>query len=207
MSQIIACKNQNGVVLAADSEAIDFTPGGEMTELKVNRLIQLNQNSAILTGGSAGGEKMCLALKEFLSGEDLNDVEEVYGAALPFLASEYERFMRKYCEILPLDPVHQVHFILGGTSPKESETPFRLYLIWNKKKLPQLDGDEIDTAFTVPRIMRLEYKLSNLCKTNAPLDQVLSEIRASLEKQAEVQEEVGEPFSYAFITKDGFREV
>jgi hypothetical protein len=31
-----------------------------------------------------------------------------------------------------------------------------------------LDGDEITSAFAVPRLMRLEYKLNQLCKENAP---------------------------------------
>jgi hypothetical protein len=70
-----------------------------------------------------------------------------------------------------------------------------------------LDGDEITSSFTVPRLMRLEYKLNQLCKENARLDQILPEIRSNLKKQAETQEEVGEPFSYAFITVGGYNEV
>ena len=46
--------------------------------------------------------------------------------------------------------------------------PHRLYLIWTKKKLPQLDGDEITSAFAVPRLIRLGCKLNQLCKENAP---------------------------------------
>ena len=207
MSQLIACKNQKGIVLATDSRAIDFDSSGNMIDHQVDRLIKLSQHTAILTGGAAEGEKMCYALKDFLSDEGVNDIDEVYGAALPFLATEYERFMRKHCEILPLDPIHHVHFILAGYSAKDAQTPFRLYLVWTKKKLPQLDGDEITSAFAVPRIMRLEYSLNSLCKQNRPLEEILPQIREVLEKLPDNQEEIGPPYSYAYITREGFEKV
>lgn len=207
MSQLIACKNEKGIVLATDSKAIDFDSGGNMVDHQVDRLIQLTQHTAILTGGAAEGEKMCHRLKDFLSDEGVQDIEEVYGAALPFLATEYERFMRTYCEILPLDPIHHVHFILAGYAGKNTQKPFQLYLVWTKKKLPLLDGDEITSAFAVPRVMRLEYNLNRFCKENKPLEEILPEIRNTLEKLSESQEEIGPPFSYAFITMEGFQPV
>jgi hypothetical protein len=205
MSQLVACKNEKGIILATDSKAIDFEPSAQMVDHTVDRLIQLTHHTAILAGGAAEGVKMCHTLKDFISEEGVKGIEEVYGAALPFLATEYERFMRKYCETLPLDPIHHVHFILAGYSEKETQNPFRLYLVWTKKKLPQLDGDEITTAFAVPRIMRLEYNLNRLCKEDRALDEILPEIRNTLERLPESQEEVGPPFSYAFITMEGFQ--
>jgi hypothetical protein len=207
MSQLISCRNQNGVVLAADSRAVFFDPGGKMNYLEVNRMVQLSQHTAILTGGAAEGVEMCQALRMFIEEEGLDEVQEVYGAVLPFLAGEYEKFMRRECEVMPLDPIYHVYFILGGYTERDQQQPFRLYLLWTKKKLPQLDGDEITFSFSVPRIMGLEYRLNQLCKENRPLDQILTEIRAGMKKMAQAQEEVGPPFSYAFITGQGFRRV
>jgi hypothetical protein len=207
MSQLVACKDEKGIILATDSKALDFDAGGQMMDHTVQRLIQLTPYTAILSGGAAEGVKMCHTLKDFLSEERVKGIEEVYSAALPFLATEYERFMRKYCEVLPLDPLHHVYFILAGYTERETQDPFRLYLVWTKKKLPQLDGDEITSAFAIPRIMRLEYTLNRLCKENRALDDILPEIRNTLEKLPESQEEVGPPFSYAFITTEGFQTV
>jgi hypothetical protein len=103
-----------------------------------------------------------------------------------------------------VDPIHHVYFIPAGYTPKDPQRPFRLHLLWTKKKLPQLDGDEISIAYTAPRIMGLEYKLNQLCRENAPLDHILSEIKKDMEKLAKTQEEIGPPFNYAFITKEGF---
>jgi hypothetical protein len=207
MSQLIACQNTNGILLATDGKAIDFDPSGKMIELTVDRLIQLSKQTAILTGGAADGVEMCHALRNFLKEEGLDDIQEVYRASLPFLSSEFERFMRKRCEILPVDPVHHVYFILAGYTARDPKQPFRLHLLWTKKKLPHLDGDEIAVAYTAPRIIGLEYKLNQLCMENAPLDGILLEIKKSMEKFSKTQEEIGPPFSYAFITEQGFRRV
>jgi len=207
MSQLICCRNGNGVVLATDSRAVSFDPSGKMNYLEVNRMVQLSQHTAILTGGAAEGAEICQALRMFIQEEDLDEVQEIYGAALPFLAGEHEKFMRRECEVMPLDPIHHVFFILGGYTARDQKQPFHLYLLWTKKKLPQLDGDEITFSFTAPRIMGLEYRLNQLCKEDAPLDQILAETRSSMNKMAQSQEEVGPPFSYAFITEEGFTRV
>jgi hypothetical protein len=189
------------------SRAVSFDTNGTMSYLEVSRMVQLSQHTAILTGGAAEGSEMCRALKLFIEEEALNDAQEVYGAALPFLAGEYEKFMRRECEVIPLDPIHHVYFILGGCSERDKQKPFRLYLLWTKKKLPQLDGDEIAYSFTAPRIMGLEYRLNQLCKEEKPLDQILAEARSGMKKMAQAQEEIGPPFSYAFITEEGFMRV
>jgi hypothetical protein len=207
MSQLIACKNQNGIVLAADSKALDFDTAGNVHEYTVNRLVRLNDATAVLAGGAIAGPHMAEALKRFVAEEKLTDVAAIYNAALPFLASEYEQFMRKSCAFMPLDPVHHVHFIIGGRKENDPQNPFRLYFLWTKRKLPQLDGDEIGSAFAVPRLLRVEYRLSRMALENAPLDRVLSEVSLALERQAEAQQDVAGPFAYAVVDEAGFRDL
>jgi hypothetical protein len=207
MSQIVACRTDTGIILAADSKAFEANPGNEIVEVRINRLLRLTSHTAIVTGGAAEGDTMCRNLKNFISEENLSSVDAVYQAALPFLASEYENFMRKKCEFLPIDPIHQVYFILGGYSQNKTQKPFQLYLLWTKLKLPQLDGDEISSAYTVPRLIRLEYGLNQLSKENKPLPYILTEIRTHLEKQAEIHDEISGPFSYAFIDQNGFKKL
>jgi len=205
MSQLIAVKNANGIVVAADGKALDADTSGNISEYSINRLIQLSDRTAILTGGAGAGENMCLALKEFIAEERLRDIDAVYTAALPFLASEYQQFMRKSCEVLPFDPIHHIHFILAGYSGKNKRNPFQLYLFWTKKKLPQLDSDEISAAFSVPRLIRLEHSLNQMAHGNESLEQVYAEVRLGMERQAEIQGDVAGPMAYAVITRDGFQ--
>jgi hypothetical protein len=66
MSQLIVCRNMNGIVLAADSKALDFVSPEKGTEVEITRLLQLNKQTAILTGGAVEGYQMCKKLKSFV---------------------------------------------------------------------------------------------------------------------------------------------
>jgi hypothetical protein len=203
MAQLIAAQNDNGIVLAADSKAIEFDLDGNPVYSTVNRLLPLGDHAAILAGGATHTVGMARSLQAFVSGEGLTDVEDIYKAAIPYLGGEYERFMRKECETLHLDPLLHTYFILAGYTDRDPGRPARLYLLWNKKRLPQLDGDEITWAFAVPRRIGLEAKLARLAETGASTEAILDEVRSALNKLEATEEEIGGPFVFATLTADG----
>ena len=205
MSQLIACKTPVGVVFGADSKAVDVDANGNLIELKVERLHQLSEYASIMNAGTAAGEHMCQSLKHFIHDENLSYIDEIHQAALAFLTTEYEKYMRKTCEVQPIDPIHQVTFILGGYAAGETAEPFKLFLLWTKRRLPLLDIDEISTSFTVPRIIRLEHRLHHLANQKADLDKIVTEVRREMEIRAEKDDEVSEPLHFAVIQKNGFR--
>jgi hypothetical protein len=188
--------------LAAENRAIQLDEKGEEIPLKVDRLIPIATHCGLLVTGAVEGTDMGRALKDFIWEEKMADVQEIYGASLAFLSTEYERFMRKKCELLPIDPIHQVSFILAGRTEKDREMPFRLYFLWTKKKLPRLDGDEISYAFSVPRRMGLEFQLNKMAKENAPLQDILKKMKEAME-QLKGRGEVNGPFSFGTITEEG----
>jgi hypothetical protein len=204
MAQMIASQNVNGIVLAAENMALQLDDTGKEITFLMNRLLPLTSHAALMTAGAAEGVEMGKALKIFIEGEKVNDVQELYGATLAFLSTEYERFMRKKCEMLPIDPIHQVSFILAGRTEKDTARPFRLYFLWTKKKLPQLDGDEISHAFSIPRRMGLEFHLNTLCKENASLREIVDRMKEGIEK-LKGQGEIRFPVSYALITQEGYQ--
>jgi len=204
MSQIIVAQNVNGIVMAGENRATQLDETGKEIQLDVNRLLPLTSHTALLLAGAAEGRDMGNALKDFLLGEKLNDVQDVYGAALAYLSTEYERFMRKKCELLPVDPIHQVSFVLAGRTERDQKMPFRLYFLWTKKKLPRLDGDEISNAFSLPRRMGLEFQLNKMCKENTPLKEILKKMTDGME-QLKSKGEVSGPFSFGMITKEGYQ--
>jgi len=204
MSQIIVAQNVNGIVLAGENRATQLDELGKEIQLDVNRLLPLTSHTALLLAGAAEGRDMGNALKDFLLGEKLNDVQDVYGAALAYLSTEYERFMRKKCELLPVDPIHQVSFVLAGRTERDQKMPFRLYFLWTKKKLPRLDGDEISNAFSLPRRMGLEFQLNKMCKESTPLKEILKKMTDGME-QLKSKGEVSGPFSFGMITKEGYQ--
>ena len=204
MSQIIVAQNVHGIVLAGENRAIQLDETGKEIQLDVNRLLPLTSHTVLLLAGAAEGRDMGNALKDFLIGENLTDVLDIYGATLAYLSTEYERFMRKKCELLPIDPIHQVSFVLAGRTERDQTMPFRLYFLWTKKKLPQLDGDEISNAFSLPRRMGLEFQLNKMSKENAPLKEILKKMTEGME-QLKRKGEVNGPFSFGMITKEGFQ--
>jgi hypothetical protein len=206
MSQIIVAQNRNGIVLAAENRAVQLDEKGEEILLQVNRLLPLTSHCALLTAGAAEGIEMGNALKQFIQGERIKDVQDLYGAALAFLSTEHERFMRRKCELLPIDPIHQVSFILAGKTEKDSAMPFRLYFLWTKKKLPQLDGDEISAAFSLPRRMGLEFQLNKICKEKGSLKEILDKAKEGMERLKE-RGEVILPITYGMITAEGYQSI
>ncbi len=204
MSQIIVARNVDGIIMACENRAIALDEEGNEIPLQMNRLLPLTPHSALLISGSAEGRDMASGLKNFLMGEKLNDVQEIYGTAVAYLSTEYERFMRKKCELLPIDPIHQVSFILAGKTEKDPSMPFRLYFLWTKKKLPQLDGDEISNAFSLPRRMGLEFQLNKMCKENTPLKDILKKMTDGME-YLKNKGEVSGPFSFGMITREGYQ--
>jgi hypothetical protein len=204
MSQIIAAQNVHGIVLAAENRALQLDEEGKEIVLEIKRLIPLTSHCALLTAGAAEGTEMGIALRSFVQGEGLDDVQDLYGAATAFLSTEYERFMRKKCELLPIDPIHQVSFVLAGWTERDRAMPFRLYFLWTKKKLPRLDGDEISYAFSLPRRMGLEFQLNKMCKESAPLKEILKKMMEEMRRLKD-RGEVDSSFSFAMITQDGYQ--
>ncbi len=204
MSQLIVAKNENGIVLAAENQILQLDEEGKEITFQANRLLPLTTYSALLTAGSAEGVEMGNTLKRFIQEEGLQDVQDIYEASLAFLSSEYERFMTKKCELLPIDPIHQVSFILAGKSEKDPLQPFKLYYLWTKKKLPRLDADEISLAFSLPRRMGLEYQINKIGSAKGSVAEMLAGVKTGMERLKE-KEEVSFPVSYATITMSGYQ--
>ncbi len=182
MSQIVVVRSSGGIILASENRAVQLNDKAEEISLEVKRLIPLFPQSALLTAGGPEGIEMANSFKNFIQGEGLKDVQDLYKAALAYLSSEYEEFMRKQCAILPVEPIHYVSFILAGVSRRNEEEPFHIYYLWTKKKLPQLDGEEIANAFSLPRRMALEYQLNQLSRRDAPLEDILDAVKAGVER-------------------------
>jgi hypothetical protein len=203
MSQIIVAQSIHGIILAAEKRAVQVNEKGEEVSLSMDRLIPLSPACALIAAGAVEGVEMGKSLKEFLRGEGLIDVQDLYGASLAYLATEHDRLMRKKCEILPIDIIHHVSFILAGKTELDQERPFRLYYLWTKKKLPQLDGDEISHAFCLPRRMGLEYQLNQMGKANASPEALVAKVKEGLDK-FRAQGSVSGSFSWGKITGAGF---
>ncbi len=207
MSQIIACKSTSGIVLGADSSAVEFGMDGMVLHRPIQRLHILTPKAVILAGGAPEGEAICRELKAFVSDEGVSSIDDLLPAALSFLTSSYTEFMTKKCEFHPVDPTHHLHFILAGVSDTASSDPFRIYLMWTKKKRPQLDSDEIESVYAVPRMVGLEHMLYQKWRENLPVNVAMSAVKEAFRRQAEVHEEINGPFAFGVLGRDGFEDL
>jgi hypothetical protein len=203
MSQLIACKSRHGIILATDSKAEMVNAIGHVNDATLDRLVPLTETSVILAGGDFESERMSRSLGDFIQQEGITEALDVYEAALPFLASEYEKYIHKECKTPPSSPLHQFHFILAGFSEKHRPQPFKLFLLWTKKKLPQIDREEIKVTYTIPRLMGFEYRLAQLCEEDVPLTSILDAVKSEMEKQARKNTEISGPFRYAVLSGEG----
>lgn len=206
MTQFIVARNSDGLIMAADSKGFDFDLDGTMQEVNINPLIHLTSHNVILAGGDADAVPIAQSLAHFIAEEGLNSISDIAMAALPFLSSEYEKAMRKKCNCIPVDPVQHMYFILGGMN-WEQKPVYQLDLIWNRKKLPQLDREEITTAFSVPRLISLEYTLATKISEGTSLDNISSIITSKMHKLQQSDDSlISPPLHVATITSQGVRE-
>ncbi len=204
MSQIIACRSPMGIVLGADAHSIEIDDQGALHELQVQRLYQLTPHAVLMVGGGAAGATMGASLQSFMAPDRFGSIEDVYTAALPYLAGEYETYMQRHCRQLPIDPIHHIYFVLAGHSPHNTADPYQAYLIWTKRHLPFLDGDTILSAYAVPRLIQVEAQLNRMSQESHSLDEIRTVIQSQIRTGAQLDNRQAN-VAYALITTDGVR--
>jgi hypothetical protein len=85
MPQILVAQNIRGIILAAENRAVALNEKGEEFFLAVNRLVPLSSHCALVAAGAAEGIDMANSLRNFIQGEGVEDVQDLY--ALPCLFS------------------------------------------------------------------------------------------------------------------------
>ena len=204
MSQMIACRSPKGIVLGADAYSIEVDDQGALHESQIQRLYQINPHAVLMVGGGAAGASMGASLQSFMARERFESVEDVYTAALSYLASEYQTYMQRHCERLPIDPIHHIYFMLGGHSPRNTTDPYKVCLIWTKRQRPLLDGDTILSAYAVPRLIQIEAQLNRMSQGNHSLDEIHAVIQSQIQRGAQLEKRQANA-AYALITEDGVR--
>ncbi|MEW6387914.1 MAG: hypothetical protein AB1491_10410 [Thermodesulfobacteriota bacterium] len=207
MGQLIACATHEGVVLASDSRAEVFEPGGASRFITVNRLIPLTSHAVLASAGALEAQDLCRDFADFAQGENLTDIDALIDAATPYFSGRVDDFFRKACEKLPLDPVINMYLLLAGYSPQTPDNPTRLFIIWDRVQPPKIESTRAAHIFTLPRRMGLEFNLNRLVAQLAPLSEVVSLVKDSLAKLAAQDEYLGPPFSYLTITGTGINQM
>lgn len=207
MGQLIACATSEGVLLASDSRTEFFEPGGEERFVTVERLLPVAAHAVLASAGAMEGHDLCRNFAAFAKDEGLKDIDALMDAAMPFFTGRYDDVMRRMCEKLPVDPLHNMYMVLAGYAVNHPERPARLFIIWNRPKPPKIEFNQVTNIFTLPRRLGLEFRLSQMVAKKAPLAEIAGVAKAAMQKLAGQDEYIGPPFHFLTITAAGVKEI
>lgn len=205
MTQALAGFNENGLFLATDSLATRFDAAGHTEVLNVKKLLPLGSHCAILSGGAGVSVPLSQGLRRMLQRHPSPLApEEIARFALVFLSQGYARHLEKHGP--EPEGFKRLYFILAGYDPEKPPPGFQLFLLGSEENEP-LRLIPTANLVVMPRNLGMEMRLVKALAEGLTLDQLLEMSKEFLEKQAQLKDEVGPPYYYAFITSEGYRTI
>ena len=206
MTQALAAFNEHGIALATDSRATRFDAAGQPEVFNVEKLVPLGQCCAILSGGAGVSVPLSLALRRVLARHrGYLGPDDIAQFALPFLSQGYGRHLEKHGP--EAQGFRRVYFILAGYCPERPPPGFSLTLLGSEDNELPLRVIPVQRVVVMPRNLGMEMRLFKAVTQGTPLDGLLTMSKEFLEKMAALKEEVGPPFYFATITREGYRQV
>ncbi len=206
MTQALAAFNEHGLVLATDSRATRFDAAGQPEFFQVEKLFPLDTCCAVLSGGAGVSVPLTLAFRRDMARRlGMLDVEDMAAFAQSFLSRGYERHLRSHGP--EPEGFRRIYFILAGYSPDLPPPGFQLFLLGSEENELPLRLIPTGNLVVMPRNLGMEMRLVKALSQGADLPELLQMSREFLEKLAAAKEEVGPPFYFATITKEGYRRV
>jgi hypothetical protein len=207
MTQALAAFDEHGIVLATDSRATRFAPGGSSPEVfSVKKLFPLNNCCAILSGGAGVSASLSLSLRRMLARHrGPLDLEEIAPFALDFLSRGYGRHLEQHGP--EAQGFRRIYFILAGYSPERPPPGFELLLLGSEENQLPLQLIPVNRLVVMPRNLGMEMRLFQAVNRNVPLAELLQMSKEFLERMAAVKDEVGPPYYFATITAQGYQSV
>jgi hypothetical protein len=204
MSQLVALKTAQGMIIASDRRVVN-THRGKTTGSLHRKLFPLGAQAAISTGGAAVGIDISKTLSRSIRESISLGFEDLESYVLQVFQREYDNFTARGAKWFADNPKahrracfalgakdHDGKLCLGFYVSEEHGQPFR--------KAP------LTTASVVmPRRLGLEARLSVAAKGETPLAS-LKKLTLQAFKQIEgVDDTVGGPFDFALFDQSGMR--
>jgi len=204
VTQALAGFNANGLFLATDSRATRFDAAGHAEAFNVPKLFPLGPRCAVLSGGAGVSVPLSQGLVRMLQRHPSPLApEEIAHFALDFLSQGYARHLEQYGP--EPEGFRRLYFILAGYDPDKPPPGYQLFLLGSEENELPLRLIPVGNLVVMPRNLGMEMRLFKGLAASLTIDELLEMSKEFLEKQAELKEEVGPPYYYATITKDGYR--
>ncbi len=195
MSQILAVRTEDGVVVATDSKAILFL-GDKRYTLTVEKLFKINSSLGIITLGLTYGIEMVRDFLDYLRKEGIKEFGDVCGVANTFFSSQFSKELKRAPHHIK-DLYKRLYIMIFGRSISD----YRITLFSTENyELPFLE-QKIESVVTIPRLPIFEIKIKKLAKELSLFD--LASYMLNYLRSCD-NEDIGPPFYGAIVTDKGF---
>lgn len=206
MTQILSGICAEGIMVATDSMATAFDAEGSEHHFSVDKLFSVGSHAFIVSGGMGISVELSNRFKQYAEERRLVGIEEIIATAGPYLSDQYRRVLRDAGRDTVKDSqFDRIFFVVGGYSFRSHDKPYQLGLWGSEAGQLPLQRIQIGPSVAVPRTMSGEMKLFQMCQENCLLAELIAFAGTFLEKQAEVNSQIGPPFRFGTVTPEGFK--
>ena len=205
MTQILSGICPEGIMVATDSMATSFDEDGKANHFTVDKLFSIGSHAFIVSGGMGISVELSMQFKRYAEERKLIGIEEITSGVGPYLSEQYREVLRHGTgHKVTNEELDRIYFVVGGYSFRSQEEPYQLALWGSDAGQLPLQRIQIGPCLAVPRTMSGEMKLFQMCKSNCQLSELIEFAEAFLQKQSEVNPQIGPPFRVGKITASGF---
>jgi len=203
MSQIILYQASAGILLATDSRAVQFTPGGEPVYLEVNKLFPLGRGTLLATVGAGYGLALCRDFEQRMRQMRVLETEDIMEQAMVFFPAAVERFQQELASSPHDRELQRLYLVLAGHQGAPGRSRFPFVVLASEHDADPLHPLQTGHFVCIPRQLKIEYRLNQLAPDQVSLDEVQELCAGYLTQMARNTEDLAPPFHLARITERG----
>ncbi len=203
MSQLVACRAAEGVVIAADRQVV-LEQGGEVRTRTIRKLFPLGPGAVVATSGAAVGIWVSRTLSHLLRRRGALPFEDLEAYVLQVFQNEYDQFVHQGASWFAANPqAHRLSYILLAARNGAGSHLFRFYA-------SEAHGDPYRAlptgdVLTAPRRLGLEARLLQGITAGLPLESLAGRAAEGLRTIASREDSVAGPFDIALVGEAGTR--
>ncbi|MEE9120424.1 MAG: hypothetical protein V3U56_03955 [Syntrophobacteria bacterium] len=205
MTQILSGICSEGIMVATDSMATSFDEDGKEHYFPVDKLFSVGSHAFIVSGGMGISVELSVRFKRYAEERQLLGIEEIKAAVGPYISDQYREVLRDGSGRTVINgELDRIYFVVGGYSFRSQEKPYQLALWGSEAGQLPLQRIQIGPSLAVPRTMSGEMRLFQMCQRNCQLPELVEFAEEFLQKQSEVNPQIGPPFRLGTVAASGF---
>ena len=192
-------------MVATDSMATTFDTDGEERQFTIDKLFSIGSHAFVVSGGMGISVELSRRFKQYAEKRQLVGIEKIIGAAGAYLSDQFRQSVGRIDQTKTTErQLDRIYFLVGGYSFRSQEAPYQLALWGSEEGQLPLERIQIGISVVIPRALAGEMRLLSMCQENSPLADLLNFAREFLQKQAQVNPQIGPPFWFGTVTPKGF---